>query len=535
MRHAAFLFACSAALVAAAWWWLGGAVEMPQPPLAPGERLYCVSYAPFRGEQNPLDATTHVEPWQIEEDLARLKAITGCVRTYSIEHGLDQVPEIARRQGLKVLQGLWLSSNADKNRTQIETVVALAKRYPNVISAIVVGNEVLLRGELSATDLGNIIRNVKAASGLPVTYADVWEFWLKNRDLLAAVDFVTIHILPYWEDFPIPARTAAAHVDSIRRMVGGQLPGKDILIGEVGWPSAGRMREGALPSRSTQALVMHEVLAAAKRGQYRANLIEAFDQPWKRRLEGTVGGQWGLFASGASEPKFTWGAPVSDHPLWRWQAAGGVAFAALVFGAAWIAGRAPGAAAPSFALWLGIAATATAGGILIGLVIENAWLESFGIGGWIRSVVMVGTALAAPLVGAAALAGGVPVPAFARVLGRSADRPSDPLAVALGSVLVVTTVIALQAAFGLVFDPRYRDFPAAPLTAALVPFLVLVVLHAPMKAPRQTAETIAAATLAAGAVYIVLNEGLANWQALWFGVALVGLAFTLLRSRGVQS
>ena len=80
---------------------------------------------------------------------------------------------------------------------------------------MVVGNEVLLRGELSAdSDSLQFLREVKSRTAVPVTYADVWEFWLRNRDLAAAVDFVTIHILPYWEDFPIPADDAAAHVES---------------------------------------------------------------------------------------------------------------------------------------------------------------------------------------------------------------------------------------------------------------------------------------------------------------------------------
>ena len=129
---------------------------------------------------------------------------------------------------------------------------------------------------------------------MPVTYADVWEFWLRNRDVAAAVDFITIHILPYWEDFPIPARNAAAHVESIRRRMVAAFPGKEVIIGEVGWPSAGRMREGALPSPANQARVIQDVLALGKRENFRVNVIEAFDEPWKRALEGTVGGHWGL-------------------------------------------------------------------------------------------------------------------------------------------------------------------------------------------------------------------------------------------------
>ena len=110
-----------------------------------------------------------------------------------------------------------------------------------------------------------------------------------------AVDFVTIHILPYWEDFPLPASLAAAHVDDIRKKVAAAIPNKEIVIGEVGWPSDGRMREGARPSPSNQARVIEETVALAQRENFRVNVIEAFDQPWKRWLEGATGGYWGIF------------------------------------------------------------------------------------------------------------------------------------------------------------------------------------------------------------------------------------------------
>ena len=199
---------------------------MPQSPLKAGEKLYCLSYAPFRGGQTPLDLATHISAAQIEDDLSQLAKITDCVRTYSVDFGLDQIAGIAARHGLQVIQGLWLSSHAERNSFQIETAVALANRYPDAIRAVVVGNEVLLRGEMSAEDLAATIRAVKARVAVPVTYADVWEFWLRNRDVAAAADFITIHILPYWEDFPIPARNAAAHVESIRRRMVEAFPGK---------------------------------------------------------------------------------------------------------------------------------------------------------------------------------------------------------------------------------------------------------------------------------------------------------------------
>ena len=210
-----------------------------------------MSYAPFR-RQTPLQPSTHIDREQIAQDLAQLAKISDCVRTYSVENGLDQVPEVAAKVGLKVIQGIWLASNRQKNLAQISTVIGLVKQYPTVITAVVVGNEVLLRGEMTTSDLAATIRSVKAQVAVPVTYADVWEFWLRNREIYEAVDFVTIHILPYWEDFPIRAKYAAAHVDDIRKRMAVAFPGKEILIGETGWPSEGRMREGALPSRPTR-------------------------------------------------------------------------------------------------------------------------------------------------------------------------------------------------------------------------------------------------------------------------------------------
>ena len=523
------LFALAAAAIISSWAWLGAAVEMPPSPLGPGEKLHCVSYAPFRGEEDPLGPDIPVDPRQIAQDLAQLKAVTDCVRTYAVDHGLDRIAEIAAGHGMKVIQGLWLSSRPERNRRQIEATVELAKRFPGVIAAIVVGNEVLLRGEMSARDLARTIAEVKSRVSVPVTYADVWEYWLRNRDIAAEVDFITVHILPYWEDFPIASRDAASHVDSIRKRVAEAFPGKEIFIGEFGWPSAGRMREGALPSPMDQARAIQETLALARRGSYRINLMEAYDQPWKRLLEGTVGGHWGLLDGKRRTAKFAWGAAVSDHPHWRWQATGGVALAAAIFAAAFAASRQT-AFAGSAPFWLRIAAIAIVSGTLIGWTVENVPLESLGLAGWLRSLAFAAVGMLSPILAAACLGSGRRLPTFARILSRADAAPTlARVELAVGALLIALALLALPAALGLAFDPRYRDFPFAPLTGAAVPLLFLGKLKLRPKAP--AAERVMAAMLVLSAIYIVANEGLANWQACWFGAALAALALTLLRGQ----
>lgn len=519
-------FALTALAIAAAWWWLGAPVKLPPSPLLPGEKLNCVSYAPFRDGQDPLVETTMIPPAQIEEDLALLSRFTDCVRTYSTENGLDKVAEIAQRHGLKVFQGLWLSNKTNRNRAQIATTVALAKKFPDVIRGVIVGNEVLLRGELSAADLGAIIREVKSQITQPVTYADVWEFWLRYADLQNAVDFVTIHILPYWEDFPIPASQAAAHVDAIRKRVAAAIPDKEIMIGETGWPSEGRMREGALPSPANQARVIEDILALGKRENFRVNVIEAFDQPWKRWLEGSTGRYWGIYDRANKGPKFTFGGAVSNHPHRLWLAVAGIVLAALSFGAACLA-EWGGHSTPQ--LWPRVSAIGLVSAVLFGWTIERVPIESYSVGGWSRSLALLVIAMLAPIVCAAACAAGRSLPSFAFLIGRRSE-PRSTLGVALTGIFMALTLLSLQEALGLVFDPRYRDFTFAPLGAAAFPFLILT-FTVRGSGLRATAETIAASVLTACAVYIMPNERFANWQAVLFCAAILSVALTLVQVR----
>ena len=360
LRTPLALLLTSLCAIAAVWWWLATPITLVRAPIDPEAKLQCVSYAPFRGAQTPLQPTTYIGPDQIEQDLTDLARITDCVRTYSIENGLDQVPGLAAKVGLKVIQGIWLGSDRLKNLAQISIAVGLTKQYPQVITALVVGNEVLLRGEMTTSDLAANIRSVKAQVTVPVTYADVWEFWLKNREIYDAVDFVTIHILPYWEDIPVKAKFAVSHVDSIRKRMAVAFPGKEILIGETGWPSAGRMREGALPSRTNQARIVSEILDLAKREHFRVNLIEAYDQPWKRQLEGTVGGYWGLFDAARRVVKYPPGQAISNFPLWKWQMGGGMALSVAVFLTAWLTlRRRPWTPRPT--VWIAVGLWATTG------------------------------------------------------------------------------------------------------------------------------------------------------------------------------
>jgi exo-beta-1,3-glucanase (GH17 family) len=108
-------------VVAGVWWSSARPVILARAPIDPAAKLECVSYAPFRAGQTPLELGMQVSAEQIADDLKRLAEITDCIRTYSVDNGLDQVPALAQKAGLKVIHGIWLSGNQLKNRLQIAT------------------------------------------------------------------------------------------------------------------------------------------------------------------------------------------------------------------------------------------------------------------------------------------------------------------------------------------------------------------------------------------------------------------------------
>jgi hypothetical protein len=207
----------------------------------------------------------------------------------------------------------------------------------------------------------------------------------------------------------------------------------------------------------------------------------------------------------------------------------------LAFAAAWIAGR--GKSAPPL-LWPKIAALAFLPCVLFGWTLETIPVDSIGFGGWVRTLAFAATAALAPIVCAAGCAAGQARPAFAALLGRTdgvrggiRDGLHDSLGIALGVVFIALTLLSVETALGLVFDPRYRDIPFAPQSAAVFAFLVLMLSTPRPEGSPPAAETLAAIALAVSAVYIAINETFANWQAIWLCAGLIGLAVILARTR----
>ncbi len=547
-RIAALLPVC--ALLTALLWWLP---NRPQPAGGDGvaaagadHRYNSVSFAPFRPGQSPLRGT-YPSAAEVEADIALLAPRVRAIRTYASIEGEYEVAAIARRHGLRVWKGAWLGPDPRRNERELQRLIEAANRYPDTVERVVVGNEVLLRRDLPVAHLAAALDRVRAAVRQPVTYADVWEFWAQFPQLAAHVDIVTIHILPYWEDEPRDVARSMAHVREVVQRMRRLFPGKPIAIGEVGWPSRGRWRAAAAPSRVNQASFLRAFIRLADAEGFDYNLIEAFDQVWKYRLEGTVGAAWGLWTSDR-RPKFPLDGPVVENPDWPWYA-GLALLLSLALGAGALRAF-PGADGAGraklvlLAFALGNALAYAACGTLPNALDEHLVLAA--------AVNLTGQALLAALLlrhAGLRLAGTARPPAPPRDGAQATAMLRDALLLRRDwrrllrdwrgfafedlSFLFLWTAMALQLL--LLVDPRYRDFPfptfAVPLAAVLARAALLRDLPRGGGGREElwAGGALALAALASAA----LREGPSNLQAMaWTLCALVLAAPPLLRCLG---
>ncbi|HEX2790225.1 MAG TPA: glycosyltransferase [Steroidobacteraceae bacterium] len=287
-----------------------------------------VAFSPYAADQDPFGSKDIPSVEQIDSDLKLLATRTYAVRTYSVLGTLGRIPELAAKHNVSVALGVQLSRDKAESEEEMRTGIALANQHRNIVR-VIVGNEVLLRGDLTEDELAAYLDRARAAIRQPVGYADTWATWLKNPEIARHVDFIGVHLFPYWEG--VDVESAVDFCFRELKAVQAAYPKKPVIIAEIGWPSEGRIRAGAVASVSNEALFLRRFLARAEKEGERYYIMEAFDQPWKARDEGAVGAYWGIYDVDR-QPKFEFVAPIVRIPAWHMLAAISVTLALLMLG-----------------------------------------------------------------------------------------------------------------------------------------------------------------------------------------------------------
>ncbi|RTR16010.1 glycosyltransferase [Azospirillum griseum] len=328
-------------------------------------RLASVSYSPSGRDYDPTRSPV-VARADLEKDMSAIAGFADGIRTYSSLGSQGQVPEIAAAKGLDVTLGVWLSRDAARNEQEVARAITLAKTVRG-IRRIVVGNETLLRADLTDAELAAFIKRVRAAvpRTIKVGTADVWSEMLNANATVAASDFMGVHVLPYWEGVPVDHALTwiRDRLDSVRKAH----PGKKLYIGEVGWPSGGENFHDAYPTPQAQAAVVRGFAAEAGALGLDYNVVEAFDGVWKSTIEGSPGPSWGVLDADRA-PKWPLSGPVG--PSFGDRLGAGLALAVGVALSAFAAFRRRSNAA--FALAAGL------GGHAVGFAVGAAAAAAYG-------------------------------------------------------------------------------------------------------------------------------------------------------------
>ena len=512
-------------LIVLGWWW----PNRLQNPAAgvPIQKFNCLSFSAYRPGESPL--TDHFPTAaEVDSDLALLSSRTRAVRTYAAFEGPFETAALAGKHGLKLWQGIWLGGDRAHNKLEMQRAIDLAHRYPDVIERVVVGNEVLLRRDLPVAELIADIDAVKAAVKQPVAYADVSDFWEQFPQVAPHVDVALIHLLPYWEDTPTGIGRAVDRVGEVYSKMHALFPHTQVAIGETGWPSRGRQRADATPGLVNEARFLHEFIALSQQKGFDYNFIEAFDQDWKYESEGVVGANWGLFDSDRVEKIPVQGA-LREDPRWQVHAMFSLACGALLsgFGLAAGQGRRPFIVCVVGMLLGGALGLAQAGvdGLLYDFHVRLAAAVNIG-----------GQALLAALL--ILRVSGALAPCQERT-GADTTRmvqqlfrgrlPSLRCAFEDVSFLFVWTAAVEQIL--LVFDPRYREFPASSFAVPLFAVGARLALRE-RRQPGGREEWLAGAILLIGAFASLMQEGFLNGQSIVWNLLAAAYAIHALSGKG---
>ena len=261
-------------------------------------KIHGISFSPYVEGQGP---GTILGEEQIRDRLAVVRPTTRWIRTFSCTEGNELIPGIAAESGLKTMVGVWLGDDLNQNETELTNAINIAKA--GLADILAVGNEVLLRGDLTEDLLIDYIQRVKlAVPNTDVGYVDAYFKFVDHPRVTDACDVILANCYPFWEG--CPAEHALLYMKEMYRRAQQAAKGKKVIISETGWPSVGTATMGAVPSHESAMKYFINIYKWADEEGIDIFYFSAFDESWKVDKEGDVGAFWGLWDKDRN-PKYT--------------------------------------------------------------------------------------------------------------------------------------------------------------------------------------------------------------------------------------
>ncbi len=251
--------------------------------------IHGVCFSPYGEGQGPGSTVTEA---QIHDRIAIVESSVRWIRTFSSSKGHEHIPRMAREAGIATMLGVWIDHDLEHNEVEISNAIEVARAGEAAIVAV--GNEVLLRNELSEDQLIDYIERVKTAvPDVDVGYVDAYFKFVEHPRVTAACDVVLANCYPFWEG--CQAEYALLYMKEMYRQATRAAGGKKVIVAETGWPNLGTPFAGAVPSHENAVKYFVDTYRWAEEDGIEIFWFSAFDETWKVDAEGDVGASWGLW------------------------------------------------------------------------------------------------------------------------------------------------------------------------------------------------------------------------------------------------
>jgi exo-beta-1,3-glucanase (GH17 family) len=307
-----------------------------------------ISYGGYRTQSRRVQPTVA----QLKEDLKILSVMgVKIIRTYNVHlpeainilKAIEELNKEIPKFEMYVMLGAWIdcknawtgfepnhNEESERNPTEIAHAVELAKKYPEIIKIIAVGNEAMVRWATAyyvqpwvilkwVNHLQLLKKKGELDKDLWITSSDNFASWGGGaaeyhvpdlNELIKAVDYISMHTYPmhdthyhpvFWgvkeiekgkskEEQIEPAmerslQYAIAQYDSVKKYMQSLGIEKPIHIGETGWASAANELYGKEGSKATDeyksGIFYQKMRKWTDENKIACFYFEAFDEIWK--------------------------------------------------------------------------------------------------------------------------------------------------------------------------------------------------------------------------------------------------------------
>ena len=251
--------------------------------------LHGICFSPYEEGQKPGDT---ISEEQIRRRMEILRPHTGWIRSFSCTEGNEAIPRIAKEYGIKTMVGAWLGDDPEINAQEVANLIEQARS--GYVDIAAVGNEVMLRGDLSEEELLGFIAQVRdAVPDLPVAYVDAYYEFEERPRIADACDLILANLYPFWEGCDL--NYSLLYIKDMYRRALNAARGKKVIVAETGWPSQGSAVQGAVPSYENYLKYFLNIQKWALEEDLEVFYFSSFDEAWKVGAEGDVGAYWGLW------------------------------------------------------------------------------------------------------------------------------------------------------------------------------------------------------------------------------------------------